>query len=66
MNGTRTVSSNDGSLATAHGSSSDVSALFSEGLASRDPAIFEEKGEVFLLYSVAGESGLAWARLEGV
>lgn len=29
----------------------------------RDPAIFEENGEVFLLYSVAGESGIAIAKL---
>lgn len=30
----------------------------------RDPAIFEEDGEVYLLYSVAGEHGIAIARLE--
>ncbi len=30
----------------------------------RDPAIFEEDGEVYLLYSVAGESGIAIARLK--
>ncbi len=30
----------------------------------RDPAIFEEDGEVYLLYSVAGESGIAIARLQ--
>jgi hypothetical protein len=30
----------------------------------RDPAIFEKEGEVFLLYSVAGESGIAIAKLE--
>ena len=29
----------------------------------RDPAIFEEHGEIYLLYSVAGESGIAIARL---
>jgi hypothetical protein len=29
----------------------------------RDPAIFEEDGETFLLYSVAGESGIAIAKL---
>jgi hypothetical protein len=29
----------------------------------RDPAIFEEDGETWLLYSVAGESGIAMARL---
>ena len=29
----------------------------------RDPAIFEENGELFLLYAVAGESGIAIARL---
>ncbi|MDA0347064.1 MAG: hypothetical protein O3C43_08285 [Verrucomicrobia bacterium] len=30
----------------------------------RDPAIFEENGEIFLLYSVAGESGIAIAKLD--
>ena len=30
----------------------------------RDPAIYEEDGEIYLLYSVAGESGIAIARLE--
>lgn len=30
----------------------------------RDPTIFEENGEVYLLYSVSGESGIAIARLE--
>lgn len=30
----------------------------------RDPAIYEEDGEVYLLYSVAGEHGIAIARLE--
>jgi hypothetical protein len=30
----------------------------------RDPAIFEEDGKTWLLYSVAGESGIAIARLE--
>ena len=29
----------------------------------RDPAIFEENGETYLLYSVAGESGIAIARI---
>ena len=29
----------------------------------RDPAIFEEAGETYLLYAVAGESGIAIARL---
>jgi acetylornithine/succinyldiaminopimelate/putrescine aminotransferase len=29
----------------------------------RDPAIFEENGRVFLLYAVAGESGIAIAEL---
>ena len=29
----------------------------------RDPAIFEEDGDLYLLYSVAGESGIAAARL---
>lgn len=31
----------------------------------RDPAIFEEDGRVFLLYAVAGESGIAIAEVEG-
>jgi hypothetical protein len=30
----------------------------------RDPTIFEEDGQVYLLYSVAGESGIAIARLD--
>ena len=30
----------------------------------RDPAIFEEDGHVYLLYSVAGESGIAIAEVE--
>jgi hypothetical protein len=30
----------------------------------RDPAIFEEDGKVYLLYSVAGESGIAIAKLQ--
>jgi hypothetical protein len=30
----------------------------------RDPAVFEEKGVTYLLYSVAGESGIAIARLQ--
>ena len=29
----------------------------------RDPAIFEEDGRIYLLYSVAGESGIAIAEL---
>ena len=29
----------------------------------RDPAIFEENGRLFLLYAVAGESGIAIAEL---
>ncbi|MCX6330040.1 MAG: hypothetical protein NTZ85_11100, partial [Bacteroidia bacterium] len=29
----------------------------------RDPAIFEENGKIYLIYSVAGESGLAIAEL---
>ena len=32
--------------------------------ALRDPAIFEENDETFLLYSVAGESGIAIVRME--
>ncbi len=31
----------------------------------RDPAIFREDGNAYLLYSVAGEHGLAIARLDG-
>ena len=31
----------------------------------RDPAIFEEEGRVYLLYAVAGESGIAIAELQG-
>ncbi|MEJ8851137.1 hypothetical protein [Variovorax rhizosphaerae] len=30
----------------------------------RDPALFEEDGRVFLLYSVAGENGIAIARID--
>jgi len=30
----------------------------------RDPAIYEEDGKVYLLYSVAGEHGIAIAQLE--
>jgi len=30
----------------------------------RDPAIFEEEGRIYLLYSVAGERGIALARVE--
>jgi hypothetical protein len=29
----------------------------------RDPAIFEEEGRTFLLYAIAGESGLAIAEV---
>jgi hypothetical protein len=29
----------------------------------RDPALFEEDGQVYLLYSVAGERGIALARV---
>jgi hypothetical protein len=29
----------------------------------RDPAIYEENGETYLLYSVAGESGIAIAEI---
>jgi hypothetical protein len=32
----------------------------------RDPAIFEEDGRVFLLYAVAGESGIAIAEITGL
>ena len=32
----------------------------------RDPAIYEEDGRVYLLYSVAGEDGIAIARLSGL
>jgi hypothetical protein len=32
----------------------------------RDPAIFEEDGQVYLLYAVAGESGIAIAQIEGL
>lgn len=32
--------------------------------ALRDPGIFEEDGKYYLLYAIAGESGLAMARLE--
>lgn len=32
----------------------------------RDPAIFEENGQVYLLYAVAGESGIAIARVDGI
>jgi hypothetical protein len=31
----------------------------------RDPGIFEEDGDTYLLYSIAGESGLAIARIAG-
>ena len=30
----------------------------------RDPAIFRENGQTYLLYSVAGEQGIALARLQ--
>ena len=29
----------------------------------RDPAIYEEGGDIYLLYSVAGESGIGLARV---
>lgn len=32
----------------------------------RDPAIFEENGRTYLLYAVAGESGIAIAEIEGI
>ena len=32
----------------------------------RDPAVFEDEGETYLLYSGAGESGIGIARLEGL
>ena len=32
----------------------------------RDPAVYEEDGQVYLLYSVAGESGIAIARVDGL
>ena len=32
----------------------------------RDPAIYEEKGSAYLLYSVAGEDGIAIAKLSGL
>lgn len=32
----------------------------------RDPAVYEEAGSVYLLYSVAGERGIALARLHGL
>jgi hypothetical protein len=31
----------------------------------RDPGIYEENGETYLLYSIAGESGIAIARISG-
>jgi len=31
----------------------------------RDPCVFEEDGRTYLLYSVAGESGIAMAELKG-
>jgi hypothetical protein len=30
----------------------------------RDPALYEEEGIVYLLYAVAGESGIALARVD--
>ena len=30
----------------------------------RDPAIYQEDGKIYLLYSVAGESGIAVAEIE--
>jgi hypothetical protein len=32
----------------------------------RDPAIYEEEGKIFLLYSVAGEAGIGIAELKGL
>lgn len=32
----------------------------------RDPCVFEEHGKLYLLYSVAGEHGIALARLTGL
>ncbi|MEP7208909.1 MAG: hypothetical protein ABI920_18395 [Casimicrobiaceae bacterium] len=32
----------------------------------RDPGVFEEDGRVFLIYAVAGESGIALAEVEGI
>ena len=32
----------------------------------RDPAVYEEEGQVYLLYAVAGESGIAIARVDGL
>ena len=32
----------------------------------RDPAIYEEDGSVYLLYSVAGEDGIAIAKLSNL
>ena len=32
----------------------------------RDPAIYEEDGDTYLLYSVAGEDGIAIARLSDI
>ena len=32
----------------------------------RDPAIYEEDGKVYLLYSIAGERGIAMAQLGGL
>ena len=40
-----------------------VSAAYGHVNQLRDPAIFEEDGRVFLLYSVAGESGIAIAEV---
>jgi len=30
----------------------------------RDPALYEEDGTIYLLYAVAGESGIALARVD--
>jgi hypothetical protein len=30
----------------------------------RDPAIFEEDGRIYLLYSIAGEAGIGIAEIE--
>ena len=32
----------------------------------RDPCLFEEEGKTYMLYSVAGENGIALAELSGI
>jgi len=39
------------------------SVAYGRGNQLRDPAIFEENGRVYLLYAVAGESGIAIAEV---